>query len=502
MLDRSIYQPSPWAVRYHECAADEVLGGGSAGPGKSLCLLFDPLVTQAVVEQARMTGQFLDQFPEWLAGLCKKHPIRPGESEGHALHMRRTHVQLRETIDRSVRMFTKFDPGAEYSKEFHRWTFSTGFKYTFGHCREEDSYEDYLSSQFTWFGPDEASQFTERQFEEIGARVRSADPVLSKLLRIRCMSNPAPGWLKERFVTPHPEGNMTLKVKVIDPTTGEVHKRTRVFLPAKLDDNPDKAFVRQYKIALLSKPAHMRARYLYGNWDSLEGGFFEDDYNPDVQVIEPFKVPRDWPKFRAMDWGYKAPGTIGWFALDPDDRLYMFYELNFRLMRDAEVAERVIEIEKQFGFWDERKRKSRLQGVADTQLWEERGDSGKSKAAVFAEKGVYWQPADKASIMRNAERIAERLRDYDEREPPGLMFFRRFTRKTQEMLAGIAVDPNDSSVPDKKSPLKHWFDMLGYAVARASRGRNSIVMDVHHRDAHDRDDDPEPAATGGYGYGS
>jgi hypothetical protein len=115
---------------------------------------------------------------------------------------------------------------------------------------------------------------------------------------------------------------------------------------------------------------------------------------------------------------------------------------------------------------------------------------------------VYWQPADKASIMRNAERIAERLRDYDEREPPGLMFFRRFTRKTQEMLAGIAVDPNDSSVPDKKSPLKHWFDMLGYAVARASRGRNSIVMDVHHRDAHDRDDDPEPAATGGYGYGS
>jgi len=500
ILDRSIYQPSPWAQRYHQCAADEVLGGGSAGPGKSLCLLWDPIVNQATVEQARMTGQFLDQFPPWLAELCAKYPIRPGESEGHALHMRRTLPQLKETIDRSMRMFPKFDPEAEYSKEHHRWTFSTGYKYTFGHCREEDSYEDYLSSQYSAYCADEASQLTERQFEELGARVRSADPVLSLLLRIRLMSNPAPGWLKERFVSPHPEGNTILRMKVLDPTTGEVHIRTRAFLPARLDDNPDQAFVRQYKIALLSKPAHMRARYLYGNWDSLEGGYFEDDYNPSVQVIEPFKIPRDWPKFRAMDWGYKAPGTIGWFALDPDERLYMFYELNFRLMRDAEVAERVIEIEKSFGFWDERKRKSRLQGVADTQLWEERGDSGKSKAAVFHEKGVYWQPADKASIMRNAERIAERLRDYDDKNPPGLMLFSRFTKKTKDMLAGIAVDGNDSSVPDKKSPLKHWFDMLGYAVARASRGRASIVMDTHRLDR-DFDDEPEPARAGGFGYG-
>src|SRR5690606_30808914 len=173
-----------------------------------------------------------------------------------------------ETIDRSMRMFPKFDPGAQYSKEFHRWTFTTGYKFTFGHCREEDSYEDYLSSQFTHYGVDESSQMTERQYEEISARVRSADPVLSKLLRIRCMSNPAPGWLKERFITPCPEGNTTLRIKVIDPMTGDVNIRTRVFLPAKLDDNPDKGFVKQYKIALLSKPAHMRARYLYGNWDS------------------------------------------------------------------------------------------------------------------------------------------------------------------------------------------------------------------------------------------
>jgi hypothetical protein len=326
--------------------------------------------------------------------------------------------------------------------------------------------------------------------------------VLSKLLRTRLMSNPAPGWLKDRFVSPCKEGNTILRVKVFDPESKETHIKTRLFLPAKLDDNPDKAFVAQYRLKLLSKPAHMRARYLYGDWDSMEGGFFEDDWNPGVHVIAPFKIPRDWPKFRSMDWGYKAPGVVGWFAMDPDENLYQFYEFTFRMMRDIEVAERIVEIEQRFGFWNKRERKSRLTGVADTQLWEERGDSGKSKAAVFAAAGVYWQPADKASIARNAERITERLRDHDKHKPPGLMLFHG-CKKSQEMFASIGVDDNDSTVPDKKSPLKHWFDMHAYASARASRGRGSIVMDMHDFDRADNDnDEPAPRAASGFGYGS
>ncbi len=501
-MDRSLYEPSPWSTKFHETTADEVLGGGSAGPGKSLTLLWDPIVKQAVVEHARATGQFLDELPGWLVELIRSNRIRPGQSEGHALHMRRTMPMLQETIDRSERMFRSFDPGAIYNKELHRWEFTSGYKYTFGHCREPKDHVGYLSKQYSHLGLDEAGQFLEEQYEELDARVRSADPVLRFLIATRLMSNPTPGWLKERFVSPAREGNVVFRRQVIDPETGESFYRTRLFLPAKLDDNPDEAFKADYKRKLLSKPSHMRARYLYGDWDSVEGGYFQDDYNPLVHLIEPFKIPRDWPKFRSMDWGFKAYGTIGWFAMDPDENLYCFYEFNFRLMRDLEVAKRVVEIEQRFGFWNARERKSRLTGVADTQLWEERGDSGKSKAAVFAAEGIYWQPADKASIARNAERITERLRDYDKTKPPGLVIFRD-CRKTAEMFAGIGVDENDSTVPDKKSGLKHWFDMQAYAAARASRGRGSIVMDLHEFDRPDNDND-EPAlpAASGYGYGS
>jgi len=480
-----------------------VLGGGSAGPGKSLTLLWDPIVKQAVIEHSRMTGIPPEGSPGWLVELCRNNRIRKGESEGHALHMRRTMPMLQETIDRSLRMFKAFDPDAIYNKELHRWEFTSGYKYTFGHCREPKDHVNYLSKQYTWLGEDEAGQFLEEQHEELDARVRSGDPVLKYLLATRLMSNPTPGWLKERFVSPEPKGNVVFRVRVHDPETGESNYKTRLFLPAKLDDNPDKEFVKQYKIKLLSKPAHMRARYLYGDWNSVEGGYFEDDYNPTVHIIDPFKIPRDWPKFRAMDWGYKAPGVIGWFAMDPDENLYQFYEFNFRLMRDIEVAKRVAEIEQRFGFWNKREKKSRLTGVADTQLWEERGDSGKSKAAVFASEGVYWQPADKASIARNAERISERLRDYDKHKKPGLMLFNA-CKKSAEMFASIGVDENDGTVPDKKSPLKHWFDMHAYAAARASRGRGSIVMELHDFDReHANDnDEPEMPAASGFGYGS
>ncbi len=74
-------------------------------------------------------------------------------------------------------------------------------------------------------------------------------------------------------------------------------------------------------------------------------------------------------------------------------------------------------------------------------------------------------------------------------------------KKTAEMFASIPCDENDSTVPDKKSPLKHWLDTVAYGCARASRGRGSIVMDMHEFDRVEEDPDEMPKASG-FGYGS
>jgi len=498
-FDRSIYQPSEWGQRFHTCNVDELLGGGAAGPGKSLALLWDPIICQGVVEQARATQEFPVGFPEWLEKLCREFPLRPGMSEAHALHMRREFPEHEENIARSLRMFRQWDPDAVYIKDVHSWEFSSGMKFTFGHCREKKDYVKYLSKQYTHEGFDEAGEFEEEQYEELDGRVRSGDPILQALLRTRLCSNPWPGWLKKRFVDMAPEGNKVFRFRVVDPSTGDFKYKTRMFMPARLDDNPDKVFVRDYKFKLLSKPAHMRRRYLEGDWNSVEGGYFDDDWNPNVHVIKPFKVPREWPKFRSMDWGYKDYGVIGWWAMDPDENMYLFYEFTFRLMKDRDVAKRVVELEKMFGFWNRNQNRSRLTGVADTQLWEERGDSGKSKAQVFAEAGVFWTPADKDNLERHGERISMRLRSYDQHRPPGLMFFDN-CKKTIEAIPAIPVDDKDSTKYSKKSPVKHWVDMVAYAVARASRGRRTIPMELHELDMPDRSEEMlEDLSEGGIG---
>jgi hypothetical protein len=99
--------------------------------------------------------------------------------------------------------------------------------------------------------------------------------------------------------------------------------------------------------------------------------------------------------------------------------------------------------------------------------------------------------------------VSERLRDYDAERPPALMVFEG-CQKTIEMFSSIKVDENDSTVVDKKSPLKHWADVVAYACARASRGAGSIIMDQHEFDRTSREDvdTQQPRAAGGWGYGA
>ncbi len=501
-FDRSVYTASPWGKLFHECHADQLLGGGAAGVGKSLALMMDPIICQAVIEDVRITQAYPQGFPKELEKLCREFPLAKGMSEAHALHMRRELPEHKENIARSQRIFKKMYPDANYLKEDHEWELPSGFKFTFGHCRDKGDHRKYLSKQYTHLSGDEVYEFEEEQIEELGARVRSSDPIMRLFLRERYASNPFPGWVKRWFVDPCPEGNKMIRYKIIDPDTNDWRWKTRMFMPGRLSDNPDKAFAEDYKFRLLSKPAHMRNRYLYGDWSTAEGGYFAADWNPRVHVIEPFKIPRDWPKFRSMDWGYRDYGVIGWWAMDWDGNLYCFYEFTFRLMKDEAVARRTIEIEKDFGFWNKKHGRSRLVGVADTQLWEERGDSGKSKAQVFAENGVFWQPADKALLERHGERISTRLLSYDKQKPPALQFFKN-CRKCVEAMPGIGVDANDQTKYDRKSPLKHWIDMIAYATARASRGPKSIPMELHEADLPEREDiDRTGDVQTGFGYGS
>lgn len=206
----------------------ECLYGGAAGGGKSYALLMGGL-------------QYADQ-PDY-----------------HALILRRTFKQLEKPgalIEISKEWLMGTD--AQWNEARHKWTFPSGATLTFGHMEHEKSKYDYQGAAYSFVGFDELTQFEESQYTYLFSRVRrkstSAIPV-----RVRAASNPGGighDWVKNRFLT---------------------HQKGRMFLPAKLQDNPglDRD---AYLQSLAELDPLTRQQLLNGDWDAVLGGRFKREW--------------------------------------------------------------------------------------------------------------------------------------------------------------------------------------------------------------------------------
>lgn len=479
-----IYRASEWQQRFHDTRVFEVLGAGSQGPGKTTALLMDPMdIVRCEHERC----------------LDKKHPhrLRWGESRAWVLHLRRTRPSLNKTISDSQLTYPRIDPDVKWDSEQTTWIFKSGLRIQFGHCKDPDSWHQYESNEFVAVYYDELTEFLEEQYERINLRVRSSDPVLkSKLpngrfryLRIRSASNPAivrdqsgdssflirdPNWVRRRFVDAHPEGNVVFR-KTTDLGNGKKTILERLYMPATIDDNPDKEFVENQKTKLLNARPHLRKALLYGDWYVTLSSHFADEWDARIHVITPFRIPPEWRRFRSMDWGYKVPGHIIWWAMDEEGNLYATHEFGFKKMLAPQVAARVKMIEQRLGLWDKRSDKSRITGPADNQIFREDGRGGRTIAETFEDGGVPWVKAAQGAGSRagNAVLVAERLADHENRTTtPGLVFFST-CKNTVKTIPSIQTDPDDSEAPMEGGD-DHPYDCTAYGVAFASRGLAGI----------------------------
>lgn len=439
------YIPSPVQQEFHSLTMDEALIGGAAGPGKSVTLLMDP-VEQIVVEHQR------------------KRANNAHASSGAALHIRKEFPRAEETVYRSKIVFPALDHGAKFHEPTHTWTFTSGYRFQFGHLKDNDSFLNYRSKQFTHIAFDELVEIDDpNQYYELVGRVRSSDPVLRKMLKVRAGSNPAPNWVRDYFVVPGgPAGRVVLRRKV-KLASGETVERTRIFIPAKLYDNPDPEFVRNYEANLQDKPSHIRRALLDGDWFVVPGAFFANEWRADLHVIKPFKIPSHWRRFRSADWGYKSPCVILWWAITPDEELICYRERTFVQKTAHEVALAIKEIEEERGEWNTTRNCSRLTGPMDTQLWEERGNRGPTMADDMAALGVYWTKASKGR-KQAAQQFMVRLKDRGLNERPGVMFFDTCINCIRTIPA-LGTDDQEPEVP-RKGGADHWYDAVSYACAQ------------------------------------
>lgn len=467
------YQPSKWQREFHELTTTEALGGGAAGPGKTETLLMEPI--PKVWQEHQRCSDPNHPFPlEW------------GHSKGWALFLRRTMPMLLNTLTRAKIRYHSIDPDVKWNENDHIFTFSSGYKVQFGHCKDPDSHEGYLGQEYDLILYDELVQFEEEQYNQINKRLRSVDALLRYQLKIRGMTNPLaqqegmetvrlknPNWVRDYFVKPAPEGGVIIP-KVITLRSGEKVTRTRIYLKATLYDHPDPEFIRIYEADLQDSPEHIRRAYLYGDWDSLQGGYFADVWNARLHVIPSFAIPATWRMWRSMDWGYVAPGCVHWWAMDEDGNVYCVHEYWFKGLTATQVAKRIHVIEKDLGLWPSGQKKSQLTGPADSQLWERRGETAKSKAEEFAAEGIFWVVADKKSRGNAAMRVHQRLKDHDfGTKRPGLMIFSRCQHLIQT-LPVMQIDPKSPSGEPMDGGDDHAIDSCFYSCSFASHGIKGI----------------------------
>lgn len=460
-----IYKPSPWQTEFHSLTVWEALGGGAAGPGKSFALLMDPL-QQIVTQHKRCSaGEF-----EW------------GRAPGWALHARKEFPRLEETIERATGLFKAIDDGVRWEGNSHRFTFSSGYKFSFGHLKDKDSYLNYRSKEFTHLGFDEIGELEDKNtYDQLVSRVRSTDPVLRTMLKVRSCTNPSGNWVREYFVDPNPAGREVLRKKVT-LSDGSVRYRTRLFLPAKLSDNPDPNFRLDYEATLRGLPSHIQKALLDGDWYVIPGAFFADVWDSSRLVIKPFNIPSGWRRFRSADWGYKEECVILWWAVSPEKELICYRERTYngtkakRRLDAGEVARAIREVEKANGEWNTMRNESRLTGVMDNQLWEERGRKGPTMADDMAREGVFWKKATKGRISMAQQFISRAgQRGYNGR--PGIMFF----DTCSGCIATIPTIKTDETDPEKPADggKDHWWAAVGYACAYNAQpsGKEDRVRD-------------------------
>jgi len=439
-----IFRPNPGPQTDFLAASErEVLYGGAAGGGKSYAILADPLRYMA-------------------------HPQFSG------LILRHTTEELRELIWKSQELYPKIYPGIKWSERKMSWEAPSGARLWMSYLDRDEDVMRYQGLSFSYIAFDELTQWpTPFAYDYMRSRLRTTATDLPVFFR----STTNPGgvghqWVKKMFIDPSPANKSFWATNI---ETGDAltfpkgHAREgqtlfkRRFIPAKLSDNPSLAASGDYEMMLLSLPEHQRKQLLDGNWDIAEGAAFSE-FNRAIHVVDPFDIPRDWPRFRACDYGYSSFSAVLWFAVAPDDSIVVYRELYVTKMLAEDLANKVLQLEAN---------ETIRYGVLDSSCWHKRGDTGPSIAERMIMKGCRWRPADRSAGSRVAGKneVHRRLQIDSVTGAPRIVFFNNCT----QIISDLPTLPLDKTNPEDintKINFDHAFDALRYGLM--SRPRSGL----------------------------
>ena len=284
----------------------------------------------------------------------------------------------------------------KYNDSKKEMTFLNGSQIMFRYCANEaDAILKFQGIEYDIIYLDEATQHTEEVFKVLYSCLRGANDMPKRFFLTANPTGVGVQWVKKLFID-----------KIYDNGENPEDYGFIQSLPtdnkALLEAQPD------YLQQLEALPKKLRDAWLHGDWNVLEGQYFEEFAdNPDgyddhrfTNVIKPFDIPSHWNIVRCLDWGYRKPFSINWLAFDEEGVAYLSLEWygctgeadEGVKMTPDEVFSKVHEIETNHR-WLKGKH---ITGVADPAIWGT--DTGESINDVAVKHQVYFNKGDNSRI--------------------------------------------------------------------------------------------------------
>jgi phage terminase large subunit len=204
-------------------------------------------------------------------------------------------------------------------------------------------------------------------------------------------------------------------------------------------------------------PDDLRRAWVEGDWNVFVGQAFGGFTGR--HVTEPFEPPKHWPKWRAVDWGFRNPWCCLWLARDPDiGRVVVYREAYETGLTDRQQAAMILE--------NSPKEEKVSITYADPSMWQTKNKDGVifTTASEYQAGGVSLTKAANERLQgkRKVDTLLMNLPDGN----PGLVVF----STCENLIRTLPALPYDTvQVEDVDTESEdHAYDALRYGLSRVN----------------------------------
>lgn len=180
----------------------------------------------------------------------------------------------------------------------------------------------------------------------------------------------------------------------------------------------------------------LKDRYFAGIWAAAVGAIYKDCYDRKRNVVKPFPIPRDWPRYIVIDFGYSHPFVCKWYAEDGDGRAYCYREIYKTQALVEDLAKQVLILSGWFHLLptSHDQHKDKPADWADPLPREVITDWDAEDRATFEKHSRLMVTPAKKSVSDGIQAVMKRLAPAGDGKPR-LMYFENMLVERDELLA-------------------------------------------------------------------